>query len=122
MRGTLLGAAALVLASPPAFALDPALAITQYRHDVWDTRHGLPQSSVDAILQTRDGYLWFGTQEGVARFDGVRFSVYDMGNTRALRHNRVLALCEDRDGSVWIGTEGGGLVRLRQGAFTAYGA
>jgi diguanylate cyclase (GGDEF)-like protein len=45
-----------------------------------------------------------------------------MGNTRALRHNRVLALCEDRDGSVWIGTEGGGLVRLRQGAFTAYGA
>jgi diguanylate cyclase (GGDEF)-like protein len=119
---TLLGTAAgLFLLAAPALALDPALAITQYRHDVWDTRQGLPQSSVEAILQTRDGYLWFGTQEGVARFDGVRFVVYDMDNTPALKHNRAVALFEDAAGTLWIGTEGGGLVRVRDGAFTAYG-
>jgi diguanylate cyclase (GGDEF)-like protein len=118
----LVGTAALALAAAPAFALDPALAISQYRHDVWNTRHGLPQSSVEAILQSRDGYLWFGTQEGLARFDGVRFVVYDVANTPALKHNRVVALFEDRAGGVWIGTEGGGLARLRDGTFTAWGA
>jgi diguanylate cyclase (GGDEF)-like protein len=120
---TLLGTVAgLLLFTAPALALDPALAITQYRHDVWNTRHGLPQSSVEAILQSRDGYLWFGTQEGLARFDGVRFVVYDMGTTAALKHNRVVALAEDRAGALWIGTEGGGLARLHRGAWTAYGA
>ncbi len=49
--------------------------ITQYVQEVWQTKEGLPQNSVQAILQTRDGYVWLGTQDGVARFDGVRFTV-----------------------------------------------
>jgi diguanylate cyclase (GGDEF)-like protein len=123
MRGTFLGAtAALLFGATTAWPLDPGLAITQYRHDVWNTKHGLPQSSVEAILQTQDGYLWLGTQEGLARFDGTRFTVFDKANTPALRHNRVLALLEDRARNVWIGTEGGGLVRMTDGVFTGYGA
>jgi hypothetical protein len=100
----------------PAAGLEPERAITQYRHQVWNTAEGLPQSSVESMVQTRDGYLWLGTQEGLARFDGVRFVVFDRGNTRALRHNRVTALAEDKSGALWIGTEGGGVTRLAGGA------
>jgi diguanylate cyclase (GGDEF)-like protein len=113
----------LVLAAlaAPAASLDPSRAVTQYRRDAWNTREGLPQSSVESIAQTKDGYIWLGTQEGLARFDGVRFVVFDKSNTPALRHNRVKALLADREGSLWIGTEGGGVTRLRDGTFTAMG-
>lgn len=124
-RTTLLDfAAALLLVglAAPAAALDPHLAITQYRRDVWKAREGLPQSSVEALAQTADGYLWLGTQEGLARFDGVRFVVFDKTNTKALHHNRVTALLADREGSLWIGTEGGGVTRLLAGGFVAFGA
>ena len=57
--------------------LDPQKPITQYVHDVWQIDQGLPQNSVMAMAQTRDGYLWLGTQEGLARFDGVHFTVFD---------------------------------------------
>ncbi|MBI2841156.1 MAG: hypothetical protein HYX75_22795 [Acidobacteria bacterium] len=107
----------LVFIGTPCWGLDPSKALTQYRHDVWQTRDGLPQSSVESMVQTRTGYLWLGTQEGLARFDGVRFAVYDKSNTKAIRHNRILALLEDRRGSLWIGTEGGGLVELSDGLF-----
>ena len=66
-----------LLICPFAFALDPAKAITQYGHDVWQIEQGLPQNSVLAILQSRDGYLWLGTDEGLVRFDGVRFTLFD---------------------------------------------
>src|SRR4051812_33720575 len=111
---------ALSMAAPAA-ALDPARAVTQYRHDTWTTRQGLPQSSVEAIAQTPDGFLWLGTQEGLVRFDGVRFVVFDKANTPALRHNRVTALLADREGRLWVGTEGGGVTRLAGGAFTTLG-
>ena len=79
------------LVAPSAAALDPDRVVTQYRHDAWNTREGLPQSSVESIAQTPDGYLWLGTQEGLARFDGIRITVFDKSNTKALRHDRVLA-------------------------------
>jgi diguanylate cyclase (GGDEF)-like protein len=108
----------LVATALPAAALDPSLALTQYRRDTWTTREGLPQSSVEAIAQTPDGYLWLGTQEGLARFDGLRFTVYDKASTPNLHHNRVTALLAARDGSLWIGTEGGGVTRrLASGVF-----
>jgi diguanylate cyclase (GGDEF)-like protein len=119
-RRALLTLAVAALAAPAA-SLDRSRAVTQYRHDAWSTREGLPQSSVESIAQTPDGYVWLGTQEGLARFDGVRFVVFDKANTPALRHNRVKALLADRDGSLWIGTEGGGIVRLRNGVFTTLG-
>ncbi len=116
LRRIALAAACIVFAWPAA-ALDPRLAVTQYRRDTWTSREGLPQSSVEAIAQTPDGYLWLGTQEGLVLFDGVRFVVFDKATTPALRHNRVTALLAARDGSLWIGTEGGGVTRLLAGAF-----
>jgi diguanylate cyclase (GGDEF)-like protein len=109
------------LLGPSALALDPGRTVTQYRRDVWNTREGLPQSSVEAIAQTPDGYLWLGTQEGLARFDGIGFVVFDKANTPALRHNRVTALLADREARLWIGTEGGGVTRLEHRAFSTFG-
>ncbi len=119
-RVSLIFLASLVLISGPSFALDPLKTISQYRHDVWQTDQGLPQNSVNAILQTRDGYLWLGTYQGLVRFDGQRFMVFRTESTPELRSNRILALCEDRDGTLWIGTSAGGLTRYRDGAFTTY--
>ena len=70
-----------LLRSLPPPALDPRKAITQYAHQVWKTDNGLPQNSIQAILQTRDGYIWLGTERGLVRFDGVQFTVFDKGNT-----------------------------------------
>ena len=120
-RALALGLLAALLASAPAEALDPAKAVTQYRHEVWRTRDGLPQSSAEALVQTRDGYLWIGTQEGLARFDGARFAVFDKSTTPELRHNRVLAFLEDRRGRLWLGTEGGGLTVLDEDRFRTFG-
>ena len=120
-RTLALGLFLAVLPSSRAAALDPAKAITQYRHEVWRTREGLPQSSAEALAQTRDGYLWIGTQEGLARFDGTRFAVFDKASTPELRHNRVLSLLEDRQGRLWLGTEGGGLTVLQEGRFRTFG-
>lgn len=78
----------------------------------WGTEAGLPQNTVNTIVQTHDGYLWLGTQGGLARFDGVRFTVY--GLTHGLPNVQVRALCEDGEGNLWIGT-GGGLCRMRNG-------
>ena len=100
--------------------LDRNKAITQYVHTVWHDKDGLPQNTVRAITQTRDGYLWIGTQGGLARFDGVRFTVFDRTNTKEIRNNSITALHESRDGSLWIGTGGGGLVRFFEGRFTVY--
>lgn len=91
-----------------------------YIQTVWTTQDGLPQNSVTAILQTRDGYLWLGTFGGLARFDGVKFTVFTAGNTGGLESERILALYEDAQGALWIGTEHGGLARYAQGTFTTY--
>jgi ligand-binding sensor domain-containing protein len=111
----LLAAGLLVL---PADALDPHKTISHYSHTVWHTADGLPQDSVRAIAQTRDGYLWLGTQAGLARFDGVRFTNFDRFNSE-LKTDHVLALCAASDGSLWIGMAGhDGLYRWTpQGGF-----
>src|SRR5262245_50930095 len=98
-----------LLCAAPASALNPDLAITQYSHRAWQpdqTPGSLPQHSVFTILQTHDGYLWLGTQEGLARFDGARFTVFTSKTVDQIRHNDVFTLLEDLDGSLWIGTRG----------------
>jgi ligand-binding sensor domain-containing protein/signal transduction histidine kinase len=100
--------------------LDPTKAITEYTHSVWQTEQGLPQNSAKALCQTRDGYLWIGTDEGLVRFDGVRFTVFDKRTTPSIGSNIIQALTEDRNGALWIGTGGGGITRLRNGIFTQY--
>lgn len=77
----------------------------QYQLDSWTTDQGLPQNSVQAILQTRDGYLWLTTFDGLVRFDGVRFTVFNRSNTPGIGSNRFTTLYEDRDGVLWIGSE-----------------
>ena len=74
-----------------------------------------------AVTQTRDGYLWVATQAGLARCDGVRFHVFSKQNEPAFRSNECNVLLEGRDGSLWVGTIGGGLLRYKEGRFTAYG-
>lgn len=100
--------------------LDPAKSITQYVHDVWTSDNGLPQSSVEAIAQTPDGYLWLGTEEGLARFDGVRFVTFSKRNTPSLHSDVIIALLVDRRGTLWIATRGGGLVSLERGVFKTF--
>lgn len=109
-----------LLSVSPALALDPEKAVTQYGHDLWTVDQGLPQNSVQAVLQTKDGYIWLGTQEGLVRFDGVGFTVFDRQNAPLMKDAGVLALCEDRDGSLWIGTRSGGLLRLKANVFEAF--
>jgi diguanylate cyclase (GGDEF)-like protein/putative nucleotidyltransferase with HDIG domain len=112
--------AGLGIASPSARGLDPAKALTQYAHGSWHEADGLPQDNVVSIAQTPDGYLWLGTEEGLARFDGLRFKVFDKSNTPELKSNDVYALLADRMGNLWIGTGGGGVLRMSQGKFVAF--
>ncbi len=102
-----------------ALALDPSLQLSQYVLDNWQIPEGLPQTSVQAIARTPDGYLWVGTQEGLARFDGVRFTVYDTGNESAIPDKFISVLFVDRSGRLWIGTRSGVAV-LENGHFTTF--
>jgi diguanylate cyclase (GGDEF)-like protein len=97
-------------------ALDPALQLNEYALERYSTENGLPQSSVLAMAQTHDGYLWLGTYEGLARFDGHGFTVFDKSNTPEMESNSIKALAEDRQGRLWIGTTAG-LLRYQQGRF-----
>jgi signal transduction histidine kinase/ligand-binding sensor domain-containing protein len=112
--------AALAQASPAHPSLDPSQKITQYIRQVWQAEAGLPQGSVLALAQTPDRYLWMGTEEGVVRFDGVRFTTFDRSNTRALRNNSVKSLFLDHSNTLWIGTHDGGLTALRNGKFEPF--
>jgi ligand-binding sensor domain-containing protein/signal transduction histidine kinase len=113
----LLAAASLGLAAATLLGLDPAVPLSQYGHDAWTSDSGLPQNSITTILQSRDGYIWLGTQEGLVRFDGVRFAVFDTRNTKELSDDWVQSLIQTRDGTLWIGTVAG-LVSMKNGVFT----
>ena len=96
---------------PGAWALDPHKTLTQYSRHVWGQQDGLPQDTVKSIVQTPDGYLWLGTDEGLARFDGFEFTVFSRP-TSDLPANSITALAASPDGSLWIGTSNGlGLYR-----------
>jgi ligand-binding sensor domain-containing protein/signal transduction histidine kinase len=92
-------------------------AVPEYFAHLWQTEDGLPQNSVTAIVQTRDGYLWMGTYGALTRFDGARFVVFDGSTTPELKSSRVTCLFEDSSGSLWIGQETGELTRYRDGRF-----
>ena len=104
---------ALVLLPDPAPAQTPR-PLDRYTLETWETSDGLPQSTVQSIAQTRDGYLWFGTWEGLVRYNGREMRVFDRTNTPALGDNGIRVLHAARDGSLWIGTARDGVVQ-RQG-------
>jgi len=118
-RLAVVGVLALALC-PAALALDPHRSVTQYTMRAWGAEEGLPQNSVTAIAQGRFGYLWLGTQEGLVRFDGVSFEVFNRRNTPALRSHSITALAIGSDGALWIGTEEG-LIRRDGHSFVAFG-
>jgi ligand-binding sensor domain-containing protein/signal transduction histidine kinase len=95
-------------------------AAGEYLIDVWRTEHGLPHNTVTAITQTRDGFLWVGTQRGLARFDGVRFTMLKFAETDDSNW-RISCLLEDTQRNLWVGTDRG-LFRYAQGRFASFSA
>src|SRR5271167_3483685 len=101
----------------PAFcciAIETPKQITQYVQTALTTNNGLPQNSVGAVTQTRDGYIWFGTQEGLGRYDGLCITVFETANQRKLKDNSTETLAPGRDGSLWVGTRSS-LMQLKNG-------
>ena len=90
----------------------------QFRVDNWQIEQGLPVNSIISIAQTRDGWLYFGTEEGVARFDGNSFLLMNKINTPALGVNFATVVLAGRDTSLWIGTEGDGVIKYRRNTYT----
>jgi ligand-binding sensor domain-containing protein len=105
----------------PCGAAEETRLASDYVIRNWQTEEGLPQNSVCAILQTRDGYLWFGTFNGLVRFDGVQFTTFNLANSPEMGSDSINCLFEDHLGHLWIGTDRGGLSRYAQGQFTNYG-
>jgi signal transduction histidine kinase/ligand-binding sensor domain-containing protein len=99
------------LQSPAMPAIAPAVT-------TWRMQEGLPLDTVRALMQTRDHYLWIATLNGLARFDGTRFVLFEAANTPNLPNNLVTALHEDDQGNLWLGLETGDIARWQQGEFT----
>ncbi|HUD14880.1 MAG TPA: two-component regulator propeller domain-containing protein [Terracidiphilus sp.] len=113
VAATLLGCAAQGL------TLEPSTPLASYGRQAWGMENGLPQNTVQALAQTRDGFVWLGTEVGLVRFDGVGFQVFDRNSSPALPGNDVRCLLAAKDGSLWIGTSDG-LARWKDGALTAF--
>src|SRR6267143_3256164 len=103
----------------PAHALDPRKSNTQFTHPAWSAKDGIP-GPVRAIAQTRDGYLWLGTEAGLYRFDGLRFAPYEPSRSAHPHGPAVLSLLAAGDGSLWMGFGSGGIGRLRDGQVTHF--
>ena len=99
----------------PGFA-----APAEYHIDSWTTENGLPQNVIRDVCQTPDGYLWLATMDGLVRFDGIRFVVFNRSNTPGIIGNRFTSLYCSGGGEFWAGTESSGITRYRQGKFTTY--
>jgi ligand-binding sensor domain-containing protein/two-component sensor histidine kinase len=111
--------AAMLFCAAAAWSLDPHQSLRRYGYQSWQTDSGLPQNTVHAVLQTSDGYMWFATEAGLARFDSVAFTVFTRKNTPQLVSDVIESLMEDNSGVLWIGTANG-VVSYRKGAFNAF--
>jgi ligand-binding sensor domain-containing protein/signal transduction histidine kinase len=109
-----------------ATALEPTTPLANYGRQAWGMENGLPQNTVQALAQTKDGFVWLGTEVGLVRFDGNGFQVFDK-NTKpgeggpTLPGNDVRCLLAASDGALWIGTSEG-LARWKDGVVTEFGA
>jgi len=119
---TAVGAAGTLLLATAAAALDPERAISQYVRRNWSDRDGLPSMLAKPLAQTPDGYLWIGTTEGLARFDGFRFVVFNRRNTPEFHENEIRTLLADSRGCLWIGFLASGVVRNCGGTLARIGS
>jgi ligand-binding sensor domain-containing protein/two-component sensor histidine kinase len=110
--------ALLLLAAGTARALDPHESLRHYGYQSWQNDSGLPQNTVHAVLQTRDGYIWLATEGGLVRFDSVQFTVFTRKDTPQLGSDLIYSLLEDKAGTLWIGTSSG-VARYRDWSFEA---
>jgi ligand-binding sensor domain-containing protein/signal transduction histidine kinase len=92
-----------------SFALDPAKSVYQYNCQSWTRREDLPANSINAITQTKDGYLWFGTSKGLVRFDGLDFKEIGMPNHIQFRSRIISSLASSQSGGLWFGINAGSL-------------
>ncbi len=88
--------------------------------DVWGTKEGLPQNSVISVIQTGDGYLWLGTLNGLVRFDGNHFTVFDENNTPGLNSGRIVYLFEDSHTNLWVGTDTAEVALMQDGKIKGF--
>src|SRR5246127_355988 len=102
-----------------AFALNPALEVSQYAHTTWKIRDGFFKGGISSIAQTSDGYLWLGTEFGLLRFDGVRSVPWQLPPGERLPSSSIRSLLAARDGRLWIGTDEG-LASWKDGRLTHY--
>ena len=88
-----------------------AQAGKQTHFERFSIEHGLSQNSINFIYQDKKGFLWFGTQDGLNRYDGYEFKVYryDQDNPDSISASYAKCIYEDSKGTLWIGTDGGGL-------------
>jgi len=93
---------------------------SEYLVETWQTEQGLPDNFVNDIAQTPDGYLWVATFNGLARFNGHEFIVFDAANTPELRSNGIRHLYLDRKGRLWIKGDHGQLSQWAKGRFTSF--
>ncbi|HLX42288.1 MAG TPA: two-component regulator propeller domain-containing protein, partial [Bryobacteraceae bacterium] len=112
-------AGSLFLCGTCAFALNPALDVSQYAHTAWTVRGGLSKGTIVAITQTQDGYLWLGTEFGLLRFDGAKFVPWQPPANQNLPSTYIHSLLAARDGRLWIGTAEG-LASWKDGKLTRY--
>ena len=102
-----------------ALALDPRAELQQLNRQTWQTENGLPQNTIHSIVQSNDGYIWIATDEGLARFDGSRFVVFDRQNTPELKSNDIRDLFSDSHNALWISTSSG-LTRFQNGDWKTF--
>ncbi|MFO7552731.1 MAG: diguanylate cyclase [Haliea sp.] len=106
-------------AATPVSGLNPDRLPSQYLYDRFGREHGLPSDTVWIARQGPEGYLWLGTKNGLARFDGVRFTVFNKQNQSAFSSNDVRDIEVAADGSLWLATYGGGVLHYANGEFSA---
>jgi ligand-binding sensor domain-containing protein len=86
----------------PTYYLNPEKKLAQYNTQSWSVENGLPTSSLLGLCQTSDGYLWISSYDGLIRFDGHEFTVFNKNNTDAFESNTIRSLAEDKYGSLWM--------------------
>jgi signal transduction histidine kinase/ligand-binding sensor domain-containing protein len=116
---SILLAGVLLAWCPGAYALNPALDVSQYAHTSWKVRDGFTKGAIGSIAQTPDGYLWLGTEFGLVRFDGVRAVPWQPPAGQQLPSTFIRSLLASRDGTLWIGTLKG-LASWRGGKLIQY--
>lgn len=104
-----------------AFAWDSSSPLAGRAHHIWRSEDGLLQDTAGALLESRDGFLWIGTEGGLVRFDGATFDHYSRSNVPGFTHNEIRCLAEGTDGAIWIGTSEPGLYRFQGGGIRAFG-